>query len=49
MTDERDLEEVRAAIDAIDGDIQALINQRARCAQRVADIKLAELQAARAR
>ncbi|TCO76122.1 prephenate dehydratase [Chromatocurvus halotolerans] len=49
MADERDLQEVRAAIDAIDGDIQALINQRARCAQRVAEIKLAELQAARER
>ncbi len=49
MTDDRDLQEVRAAIDAIDGDIQALINQRARCAQRVAEIKLAELQAARER
>ena len=49
ITEERTLEEVRAAIDAIDGDIQALINQRARCAQRVADIKLADAQAARER
>ena len=49
MADERDLQEVRAAIDTIDGEIQALINQRARCAQRVAEIKLADLQTARER
>ena len=45
--DNRSLEEVRADIDAIDREIQALISRRARCAQRVADIKLAEVQAAR--
>lgn len=47
-TDKRSLEEVRADIDAIDREIQALISRRARCAQRVADIKLDEVQAARA-
>ncbi|KAA1192439.1 prephenate dehydratase [Pseudohalioglobus sediminis] len=46
--DNRSLEEVRADIDAIDQEIQQLINRRARCAQRVADIKLAEVQAAQA-
>ena len=48
MADERDLDQVRADIDAIDREIQALLNRRAECAQRVADIKLAEVQAARA-
>lgn len=43
--DNRDLDQVRADIDAIDREIQALINRRAGCAQRVADIKLAEAQA----
>ena len=47
MTDTRDLKQVRADIDAIDQDIQALISRRARCAQRVAEIKLAELLAER--
>ncbi len=42
MADDRDLEQVRADIDAIDRDIQALINRRAACAQRVADIKQSE-------
>ena len=46
MPDTRDLQQVRADIDAIDRDIQALINRRAECAQRVADIKLAEAAAA---
>lgn len=46
MTDERTLEEVRADIDAIDREVQALINRRAECAQRVAEIKLAEAHAA---
>ena len=46
-SDNRNLEEVRADIDAIDREIQSLISRRARCAQRVADIKLAEVQAAR--
>jgi chorismate mutase/prephenate dehydratase len=47
--DLRDLQHVRADIDAIDAQIQSLIADRARCAQRVADIKLADVQAARAR
>jgi chorismate mutase/prephenate dehydratase len=42
MADERDLETVRADIDAIDREIQSLIKRRAECAQRVADIKLSE-------
>ncbi|MFT4615034.1 MAG: chorismate mutase/prephenate dehydratase [Bacteroidia bacterium] len=45
MADERDLEQVRADIDAIDRELQALINRRAGCAQRVAEIKLAEARA----
>jgi chorismate mutase/prephenate dehydratase len=49
MADDRDLEQVRADIDAIDQDIQALISRRALCAQRVAQIKLADLQAAQER
>ena len=44
MADDRDLEQVRADIDAIDREIQSLINRRAECAQRVADIKMAEVQ-----
>lgn len=47
--DDRNLEQVRADIDAVDAKIQALIAERARCAQRVAAIKLDEVQAARAR
>ncbi len=46
-SDNRSLEQVRADIDAIDREIQELINRRAKCAQRVADIKLAEVLAAR--
>jgi chorismate mutase/prephenate dehydratase len=46
MPDTRDLQQVRADIDALDRDIQALINRRAECAQRVAEIKLAEAAAA---
>jgi chorismate mutase/prephenate dehydratase len=49
MTDSRDLEQVRADIDAVDREIQALISRRAQCAQRVAAIKLAEMMAARER
>jgi chorismate mutase / prephenate dehydratase len=49
MADSRNLEQVRADIDAIDQEIQALISKRARCAQRVADIKLAEVAEAHAR
>jgi len=47
--DQRDLAAVRADIDAIDARIQELIAERARCAQRVAAIKLEEVQAARVR
>jgi chorismate mutase/prephenate dehydratase len=43
MVDTRNLDQVRADIDAIDQDIQALINRRAECAQRVAAIKQAEM------
>ena len=46
MADERNLDQVRADIDAIDRELQALLNRRAECAQRVADIKLTEMQAA---
>ena len=46
MADSRNLEQVRADIDAIDQEIQTLINKRAQCAQRVADIKLADVAAA---
>jgi chorismate mutase/prephenate dehydratase len=49
MGDKRDLEQVRADIDAIDQEIQALISRRAGCAQRVADIKLEDMLAARER
>ena len=49
MSDERDLDQVRADIDAIDQEIQALINGRAKCAQRVADIKMADVLSARER
>ncbi|MFK7829265.1 MAG: prephenate dehydratase [Congregibacter sp.] len=47
--DTRDLAQVRNDIDAIDAQIQALIADRARCAQRVAAIKLDDVQAARSR
>ena len=46
MADDRDLDQVRADIDAIDRDIQQLIRRRAECAQLVADIKLADVLAA---
>lgn len=49
MTDTRDLQQVRDDIDAIDQEIQRLINRRAGCAQRVAEIKLAEVLAAQER
>jgi chorismate mutase/prephenate dehydratase len=49
MDDTRDLDQVRADIDAIDREIQALISRRAQCAQRVAEIKLAEILAAQER
>jgi chorismate mutase/prephenate dehydratase len=47
-SDQRSLEEVRADIDAIDREIQSLLSRRAQCAQRVAAIKLDDVQAARA-
>lgn len=43
----RELQQVRDEIDSIDREIQGLINRRARCAQEVADIKMADAQAAR--
>ena len=49
MSDERDLADVRGDIDAIDARIQELLAERARCAQRVAEIKLDEVQEARER
>lgn len=49
MSDERELAAVRADIDAIDEQIQSLLSARARCAQRVAEIKLDDVQAARGR
>jgi chorismate mutase/prephenate dehydratase len=49
VSDDRDLDAVRADIDSIDVQIQALLADRARCAQRVAEIKLADVQAARER
>ncbi len=49
MTDNRDLEQIRVDIDAIDQRIQRLLSERAGCAQRVAEIKLADVLAARER
>jgi chorismate mutase/prephenate dehydratase len=49
MADTRDLDQVRADIDAIDRQIQELISRRAQCAQRVAEIKLEDAEAALAR
>ena len=49
MADTRDLEKVRADIDAIDLALQELINRRAECAQRVAEIKMAEVAEAQER
>lgn len=46
MEKDKALEQVRAEIDAIDREIQALINRRAECAQQVAEIKMAESAAA---
>ena len=37
------LEEVRSQIDDIDLKIQDLLNERAKCAEKVADIKLSDL------
>ncbi len=49
MSDEKDLDKVREQIDSIDRQLQELINRRASCAQAVADIKMAEVMAARER
>ena len=49
MADTRDLDQVRADIDAIDREIQSLIQRRAQYAQRVAEIKLEEVLALRER
>ena len=49
MSDEKDLDKVREQIDSIDRQLQELINRRAGCAQKVADIKMAEVMAARER
>ncbi len=43
---EAELQRIRAEIDAVDREIQALLNRRARCAQQVAEVKRAELLAA---
>ena len=40
---EEQLQQIRAEIDAVDREIQALLNRRALCAQRVAEVKRAEL------
>ena len=47
--DSKKLDDVRAEIDSIDQELQDLINRRARCAEAVAEIKLAEVQVARER
>ncbi|WP_028292718.1 prephenate dehydratase [Oceanobacter kriegii] len=39
MTEAQELEKLRQSIDSIDRQIQELINQRARCAQQVAEVK----------
>ncbi|WP_221801219.1 prephenate dehydratase [Oceanobacter mangrovi] len=39
MTEAQELEQLRQSIDSIDRQIQELINQRARCAQQVAEVK----------
>lgn len=49
MTDAKELQQIRVDIDTIDQRIQHLLSERAGCAQRVAEIKLAEVLAARAR
>ena len=42
MTDKPTLESLRDSIDSIDQQIQRLVNERAKCAQQVADVKQAE-------
>lgn len=49
MSDSKDLDQVREEIDSIDREIQALINRRAGCAQDVANIKMADMLAAKER
>jgi chorismate mutase/prephenate dehydratase len=49
MSKAKDLDKVREEIDSIDREIQELINRRAGCAQDVADIKMADVLAARER
>ncbi len=49
MSDSKNLDKVRAEIDDLDRQIQELINRRADCAEQVADIKMAEVAAARER
>jgi chorismate mutase/prephenate dehydratase len=49
MNEPRKLDAVRTNIDDLDRQIQELINRRARCAEEVAAIKLAETAAAKAR
>lgn len=49
MSDSKDLDQVRVEIDAIDREIQELINRRAGCAQQVAEIKMEEIAEARER
>ncbi len=39
MSEARELEQLRQQIDSLDQQIQSLINQRARCAQQVAEVK----------
>ncbi|MEQ9209608.1 MAG: chorismate mutase, partial [Pseudomonadales bacterium] len=39
MTSEKQLNELRNQIDELDSRILDLVNQRARCAQKVADVK----------
>ena len=45
MATDEQLETIRARIDDIDGQLLSLISDRARCAQEVAEIKLAAVQA----
>jgi len=41
MTNDQDLQALRARIDALDEQLQTLISERARCAQQVAEVKRA--------
>ncbi len=42
MSTEDELQKLRETIDSIDVQLQALVSQRAQCAQEVAKVKLAE-------